>query len=247
MTIYPLPPQELDDKTLSRQIKNIAQALCNVHWLQLDCDIAKGIDINYICIPLDENNRDNLFTQWASTCLAKYLKLVEMGMDACNEWIFRFINKGKVYNPHKLQSVIEWARDNVPELPCNQTDYSLPSDSFIYDVYQIPGYTTPFPLVMPDKYKNRPFEKYSKEYPIIESYRNYYRARLNRRLKCKECKGRGGYEIFEGEPHSWAECIESDCLEGFLYEKFGEHTGVIYKRLNPKWTRRQKPEWINDL
>lgn len=47
MILYPLPPQELDDKTLDKQIKRIAQTLLEVHWHLEQVDINKFIEFGF--------------------------------------------------------------------------------------------------------------------------------------------------------------------------------------------------------
>lgn len=215
MIIYPLPPAELDDKTLNQQIKAIAQTLCNVHH-EVD-----GLRITLKQIPLSpervvkhgkgiELSWDN-YTSWASECLANYKHLVDMGLACCSEYIYRysdikcpschkehsdkFFDITKPNMPcencgqfagstelvrHEYESVIEFARDNVPDLPDKLDCVGLP----VIDTD--PDYcpTTPFPLVMPEKYyKYTSFEFTKNEtfahIDIEESYRNYYRDNLS--------------------------------------------------------------------
>jgi hypothetical protein len=139
MIIYPLPPQELDDVTLSRQIKNVAQVLCNVHHKIIANDFAffdKEAILKSNKAPIGIIRYPNSgFNKWAATCRANYLKLVEMGIAACEEYTFRFSKRGEdnkwkdagwidfsipyyeELKQHKLQAVIEWAASNIPSLP----------------------------------------------------------------------------------------------------------------------------------
>ena len=166
--IYPFPLAEIDDKTLKKQIKAIAQVLCNVHHLENEC--SKKIDDN---IPLSRSkNYKNIlkWSQWARECVANYNKLVEMGLASCAENDYRHKLKLKIeYKPHKMFSVILWARDNVPNL-------------IILDKWgtvTLNGRPTPFPLVTPKKFRFRcPCGNCD-----IRSYRNYYRHKLQQKIK----------------------------------------------------------------
>jgi hypothetical protein len=231
MVIYPLPPKELDDKTLSQQVKAIAQVLCNAHHRML-----RKVDN----IPLPPKNIEKCnYSLWVNQCLANYKKLVEVGLACCEEYTFRFSERGqdnkwkdagwidfsipyyKEIKQPKLQPVIEWARDNVPDLP----HYYAPNKGKICCgtnwEYNLCGHTieeTPFPLVMPEEYIK--YECYehktcinSKTIDIIESCRNYYRAKLQK-------------IIDKGCP-----CDNCLCM------------GAT-KCLMPTWTRREKPSWL---
>lgn len=221
MIIYPLPPQELDDATLSRQIKNIAQYLINAHVLILDGQFELTKD-NFICNKINSlqmGYKPSKYNDWVIECRANYLKLVEMGINCCVEYNMRF-NDYKEWmkwkcededtphctNHHKLEHVIFWARDNVPDLPQKLTSFvkhewdgKLPSPKPIYQ-------DTLFPLVMPKKYLTYGPEKLIggprvtamniEIVNVMQSYRNHYRAKLKK---------------------------------------------------DAKFTRREKPEWIDDL
>jgi hypothetical protein len=233
MIIYPLPPEELDDKTLDEQIEAIAQTLCNVHY-RIKNGAEATIKYKGRCdrIPLELISFDE-FSEWASECLANYLKLVEMGLACCEEYRLRFSEpllniygeEGKV-KEHKLQYVIEWARENVPELPVRiDSKYNIDDSCIDLDSRIDKEITTPFPLVMPEEYKVYfVSENGSKGAPfIIESYRNYYRAKLYKKKQCKNHEPE--YEFTNGE------CPE--CLT---------KSGII--EIEPKWTRREKPNWL---
>lgn len=193
MTIYPLPPSELDDSTLDKNIKAIAQVLCNVHHTHGDIP----------SIPLNPEYEDG-YADWARTCEANYLKLVEMGEELCIEYSYR--NKcscvvggdygmdghwtecngcnGNGRHPHKLGSVIEWCKGNVPELRgCRGKSACTPDcnpDSCYWDENP-----TPFPLCIPKKhiiYDNDIYEP-TAPFVIEESYRNYYKSKLSKDAK----------------------------------------------------------------
>ena len=76
---------------------------------------------------------------WTRESIENYRWLVKLGLFLCKEYTYRY---GKI---HKSQSVIEWAKNNEPNLP------------------NIPR--TPFVQAMPDDVKNE---------NTVEAYRAYY-------------------------------------------------------------------------
>jgi hypothetical protein len=178
----------LADDDLKKQIKAIAQTLCNVHWLELDRTIAQGVEINHIGIPLDEKDRDNLFTQWTSECRASYLKLLDMGMACIQECYHRWNEPIPENTSYKYAAAIEWAWDNVPDLKIyyGDTEEARTNPKEFMEMYlddNNDGKTTPFPLAMPEKYisykgKSQRYGTYTDEADIIKSYRNYYCAKI---------------------------------------------------------------------
>lgn len=219
MTIYILDnefvqcAQHLDDMSLDKMIKSIAQILCNVHYDYLDnnqdTSIPWQIRINDADkIPLDYLDRKiyDQWSQWARGCKANYLYLVKLGWELCMEYNYRFANPKGVCGQtvglyiHSMQEVIEWVRDNVPDLP----DYQ-------YFTYVNFFSVTELPLVMPKKYI------WDKEYdsPVgtaMQSYRDYYQAKLKQNLKCK----RQICENYCVDPHSsplWTNRQKPDWLE----------------------------------
>lgn len=241
MTIYILDEgpaqcaQALDDKSLGNMIKDIAQVLCNVSWFfqqkltmcdscryylisptKNPCTCIKNDD-RYYKIPLLPKNFTDSWTKWARGCKANYLYLVELGLECSKEYALR---KGLLSeNYHKMDNVLEWVRDNVPDLP----------DTLLLTHPPQPSPRTPFPLVMPKKYNIPYIEHYShwldgsfsKGYmasATIESYRNYYQEKLKQ--KFKKCNS-----IFESNNEI---CGGSD---------------LTYFEV--KWTRQTKPEWLN--
>ncbi len=115
MTIYILDNDPvkcasyLDDKSLDRQIKSIAQVLCNVHHYQSffkgNGDYANGV-------PLISSDKQDLqkWSHWARECPENYGYLCELGTACCNEWQYRFSTL------HKNEKVIHWAIENSPEI-----------------------------------------------------------------------------------------------------------------------------------
>lgn len=129
----------LDDISLSKQIRAVARTLCDVHHYYMidNCqtfDDVSNRDRN--SIPIPKTFYGTVLTgwlDWGYTCRANYLQLVEMGLACCEEWQYRFSNskitttyklktgekseKVEYDFRHKYQSVIEWANDNIPNLP----------------------------------------------------------------------------------------------------------------------------------
>lgn len=249
--IYPLPQEELDDQTLDEQINTLAQTLCNVHhkilakrynnmavqeFLQNHEKGWKG-STNIIPLAYLQNGE---YDEWASECRANYNELVKMGLVCCGEYNYRFeeITYDEMgvtlihikVNEHKLRHVIEWAKDNVPDLQNECLDHKTCKYGEDCD-YTEP---TPFPLVMPDEYivgYDLPRDpNYERMKFTIESYRDYYKARLQkvREVKCKECNGTG-----------YNDSIEEYSLRCGLCDY-----GVIRQTPEPTWTRRTKPDWL---
>jgi hypothetical protein len=151
--------QYLDDKLLNKMIKGIAGVLCRVHHELVDYD--DYIVDNYKAPPLDirvVNEYILKWAQWARECKANYLYLTNLGLELNLEYIERF------FKPHKFNNILHWLRDNVPDLP--EKDL-----------------ITPFPLVMPKKYQVIEYVKdeYVESDHVIESYRNYYQAKLKQK------------------------------------------------------------------
>jgi len=162
--------QALDDKSLDRMIKDIAQVLCNVHWL--DHAIRYSPNLERFeklenSVPLKEKSLNTCsWSQWAKDCEANYLYLVELGLELMVEHVYP-----RCLGPtNKYMEAILWAKGNVPVLT---------GDEYM----TCPLY---FPLVMPKKYYrcNCDEKGYfrcdwgSEQINTIESYRNYYRSKL---------------------------------------------------------------------
>jgi uncharacterized protein involved in tolerance to divalent cations len=220
MTIYPLPSGELDDDTLEEQIKAIAQTLCNVHYLRMRMNNETYLFIEAYKIPMLPKRHHDLFSLWAKECLANYNELVNTGLACCNEYVWRFsdfewedrIKKDQEGNylyeyseivgtnelkEHELQPVIKWAMNNVPDLPVitcvnfydkRNGKKPLYGRRWFERVEQI----TPFPVVMPKKYFSGMFDYKDEEikHDVIQSYRNYYRAKLKKLKNAPTWTGR---------------------------------------------------------
>jgi len=115
-----------DDHIRKMQIES-AQMLCTAHW-------ASGSEAPYKRAHLNHPS-----TIWARESIQHYRWLVKHGLEVCNEFTKRY---GK---HHKTQDVLEWCRDNEPNIP----DF---------------GFVAP-PQAMPDEYKNK---------DTVEAYKTYY-------------------------------------------------------------------------
>ena len=119
--------QELcDDHVRKMQIES-AQMLCTAHW-------AVGGEA-----PYKRAHFNHPSTKWARESIQHYRWLVKHGLEVCYEFNKRYGKR------HKTQDVIEWCRDNEPNIP----------DA---------GFAPP-PQAMPEEYKNE---------DTIEAYKTYY-------------------------------------------------------------------------
>lgn len=122
----------LDDKSLDKQIDSIAQTLCHVHYI-IGFHALRGNNHSVLLLPEFYNDE---YTNWARECVANYKKLVDIGLACCDEYNLRYnpgatylfgtieeqkekvvVMQGLTIKKHKHHAVIEWARDNVPDLP----------------------------------------------------------------------------------------------------------------------------------
>jgi hypothetical protein len=92
----------LDDKSLGKMIKSVAQVLCNAHWqnhLQLrDKELRPPL----------QREGFSVWTEWASLCIANYRYLVSLGLALCDEWIFRFMDEedfNSDYEAHHIRNL----------------------------------------------------------------------------------------------------------------------------------------------
>lgn len=118
------------DRHIVKMPLETAQLLCTAHHMHKNHDDIpyKATHINHPC------------SIWTRKTLNNYIWLVDFGLALCREYTYRY---EKV---HKCQSIIEWCREKMPDLP------SAPL-------------LTRFAEAMPDEYK--------RENPV-HSYRNYY-------------------------------------------------------------------------
>lgn len=179
----------LDDKSLDKMIKSIAQTLCCAHYeYHSEVEmfsfhiIKNGEDVPQTPLNIRKDIMLKLlpWSQWARECVANYKWLNKLGQSLLMQWVYRhpdtripvrdFILKYKNKNfQHKLQSVIYWLNDNVPELPDHPYGSHLNNE------------VTDFPLVIPEKFKIvLDTSTVIPHYDIIESYRNYYNHLLSK-------------------------------------------------------------------
>ena len=128
--IHPDPiisAQQLADDHIRKMQIESAQMCCTAHW-------AIGNEAPYKRAHLNHPS-----TRWTRESIQHYRWLVQHGLEICKEFTKRY---GK---PHKTQAVLEWCRDNEPNIPDN-------------------GFTPP-PQCMPDVYKNS---------DAIKAYRRFY-------------------------------------------------------------------------
>lgn len=219
MTIYILDDdtkkiaEALDDKSLDWMIKDIANVFKIVHG-----------KIEFISSGIND------WSKWARQCVANYEYLVSLGMELCIEYQYRFGKScwycdegyddedctclplnGHHKDAHKKQLVIEWARDNIPDLP---TWIITKGISNVYD-------PTPFPIVIPKKYlimrlNSSPYG-YDPQPIALESYRKYFEYKVYKKVL------------------GTASLLEDTVPKIFTYD-----AGKL-----PKWTHREKPDWLN--
>jgi hypothetical protein len=188
MTIYILDEdpkktaEYLDDKSLNRMIKDIAQVLCSVHYDLQMVGLEKNSKIP-IDVSRDYTQYTAQWTLWSTECKANYQYLVDIGINLINEYNFRF---SLIF--HKYADIIEWGRDNVPNLPYKCRCKTAP----ICMSNECEEYPTELPLVMPKKYiatqANLIEHKLLDGYVI--SYRKYYQNNLKCHFKRYHCTER---------------------------------------------------------
>lgn len=180
----------LDDKSLDKMIRDIAHVLCNVHWRTY---WHEGIDkyriktlpsIKYVI-----NKNIKLWEDWANKSKINYEFLCRLGEQLCIEKNFRHDLKLGFFKKWKI---IYWARDNVPDLsecPHNfckrQCNDILGTMNFESNQFKIchEEYKFNLPLILPKKYWCGDGTKFNTS--IIQSYRNYYEAKLKTKYKCR--------------------------------------------------------------
>ena len=115
-----------DDHIRKMQIES-AQMCSTAHW-------ASGSEA-----PYKQAHLNHPSTKWVRESIHHYRWVIQHGLEVCNEFTKRY---GKY---HKTQGVLEWLRDNEPNIPDNK-------------------FTEP-PQCMPDEYKKD---------NAIEGYKTYY-------------------------------------------------------------------------
>lgn len=151
--------QALDDRSLSRMIKKIAQALCQVHFQWIDYHAHTIGDANHLAanIPIQDkvifDGRRNAWADFGYKFSANYRYLCDLGMECCKEWSYRnykteYDDKEEIMvcnwpypgPPHKHQHIIEWCSQNQPDLSLEipkENPYALATTiSFYREKYQ---------------------------------------------------------------------------------------------------------------
>ena len=118
--------QLADDHIRKMQIES-AQMCCTTHW-------ESGSEA-----PYKRAHKNHPSTIWTRQSIQHYNWLVEHGLEICREFELRY---GK---PHATQKVLEWCKDNKPNIPDN-------------------GFIAP-PKCMPEEFRVE---------DTIESYKNFY-------------------------------------------------------------------------
>ena len=119
--------RELADDHIRKMQIECAQMCCVAHW------------INGSTAPYKQSHTNHPSTKWTRESIQHYRWLVSHGLEICNEFEKRYGKK------HKTKDVLEWLRDNEPNLPDN-------------------GFMDP-PQCMDGKYKGN---------NVVESYRKFY-------------------------------------------------------------------------
>lgn len=116
------------NKHCVKQILETAQLLCNSHHL---CGNKNA--------PYKLTHKNHPCSVWARKTVNNYIWLVNFGTSLCKEYTYRY------ERIHKCQAIIEWCKQNIPDLP--------------------DGKITRFAEAMPNQYKST---------NPVNSYRYYY-------------------------------------------------------------------------
>lgn len=119
--------QELADDHIRKMQIESAQMCCTAHW-------ETGGEA-----PYKRAHKNHPSTKWTRESIQHYRWLVAHGLEICNEFVKRY---GK---PHKTQEVLEWCKNNEPNIPNN-------------------GFKVP-PQCMPEEYKME---------DTLEAYKRFY-------------------------------------------------------------------------
>lgn len=96
------------DKHIVKMPLETAQMLCTTHWITGNQAPYKATHLKHPC---------NL---WLLKSIKNYEWLVELGLQLCKEYTFRYNKK------HKCEEIINWCKDNKPCLPnLEMTDFAL--------------------------------------------------------------------------------------------------------------------------
>jgi hypothetical protein len=125
------------DKHVVKMRLELAQIACTVHHLN-------GTPKDYI--PYKPTHIHHPSVVWAGQDLANYCYVVSLGLQLCEELVYRFKTKDQ-----KVKPVLEWLSNNFPDIPYN-------------------GQTKPI-LAMGEEFKIHPVNNFS---DAVINYRHYY-------------------------------------------------------------------------
>lgn len=175
--------QMLDDTSLEKQIKDIADVLC---WSHENRDTLRDQYLNStIFVELPKSKYIDQWWQWARECKANYMWLVKYGKH-CSAELMKRLSMGGCKTSLKYMDAIDWARDNVPDLPEAQNYGYIGSFNI-----------TELPLIIPKKYYIIPNKI---DIDLKASYRNYYQAKLKQKIERFENSNRAEHYRIAGVP-----------------------------------------------
>lgn len=159
----------LDDKSLDKQIRDIAQVLMSLHVARKTEGYSQ-FNFTY---------KKSKWLDWITQCKANYLWLVGLAEACFDELDYRglYLPQAKRSKKNKLILFDSWlwAIDNVPDLP----------ESKKFNIYSGFDIANPIPLIMPKKYIKQCSAVTSPcSSHIIDWYRNFYEAKLLSKDKC---------------------------------------------------------------
>lgn len=139
------------DKHVVKMILESMQLLCSAHHMH-------PVE-NYIP-PYKLTHKNHPSSIWSRESIANYLWLVELTVELCKEYTYRYGKK------HKCESYIYELKNNVPDIKNKE-------------------FTTPR-MAMPDMYKEKITDSHDENIEnVIEAYKHYYFFEKNHILKWK--------------------------------------------------------------
>jgi len=112
MGSIPMEDKEMNIFILSGDPTEAAVAQINKHIVKMPLETAQMLCAAYPdgIAPYKKTHYNHPCTVWARTCIENFNWLVEHGIALCQEYTYRYGRR------HKCQDVIEWCRDNPPNL-----------------------------------------------------------------------------------------------------------------------------------
>ncbi|MGM0470710.1 MAG: pyrimidine dimer DNA glycosylase/endonuclease V [Bacillota bacterium] len=94
------------DKHVIKMILETAQLLCSAHWLT-------GSEAPYRL-----THQNHPCSKWVRSSIENYRWLVQLGLELCQEYTYRYEKE------HKTEEKMKWLLNNEPELPqCKRTEF----------------------------------------------------------------------------------------------------------------------------